>query len=633
MNRTYAGSQELSGRTFRMKTKTWYGVVFAVLTAILLYDIVYPFSNTDTRITAVSGVFDARNWDSDTTPILKLNGLWRYSSGTTEIHSNSIAQDRLVPSPFASEVLATDTKGVYHLQILLPEGSDTRQYALNVESIFSSHSLTVNGETIMSRGIPQTVDEEPFALNKPYIVTIHPRQNRIDIDIVVVNQNASNRQGIIRNVLFGDPTVLSKKFRIKEGVEFSFAILFILVSFVLFLIRSSLPVYRGTVYLACFLFGLGCFILSAAPTHKLIYDILPITGQIAYFIQMRVYYISIISYVFFLFFLDQLFPAKIERIFLRVMGMLGIVLALGILLCSIQFVVAYETVIFSYRILALLGFTLMMVRIFRTDTSYVPYDLILMYFALFIFTTKNVFFYLRFNDESQTTYVELAIAVAVMIQIVLKKYRTVHQEQLKLALAFHNARIKPHFLFNALNSIHDAIYEEPQIAQKLLMAFSQFLRNRFRFTDFSALVPLSEELDILDAYLEIEHDRFRERIQIERQIDKNALDIRVPQLFLQPIVENAIHHGVLKQRRGGIVTIIIRVQADSTLVEVRDTGVGIQPERLTEIFLGTMQDSIGLANIHARLVYLYGKGLDIQSTPGEGTVVRCEIPNLALKSL
>ena len=81
------------------------------------------------------------------------------------------------------------------------------------------------------------------------------------------------------------------------------------------------------------------------------------------------------------------------------------------------------------------------------------------------------------------------------------------------------------------------------------------------------------------------------------------------------------------------MTIIIRVQADSTLVEVRDTGVGIQPERLTEIFLGTMQDSIGLANIHARLVYLYGKGLDIQSTPGEGTVVRCEIPNLALKSL
>ncbi len=246
-----------------MKTKTWYGVVFAVLSAILLYDIVYPFLSTDTSITAVSGVFDARNWDRDTTPVLKLNGVWRYSSGTTEIDSSSIAQDRLVPSPFESELFATDTKGVYHLQILLPNGSDTRQYALNVESIFSSHSLTVNGETIMSRGIPQTVDEAPFALNKPYIVLIQPRQNCIDIDIVVVNENASNRQGIIRNVLFGDPTVLSKKFRIKEGLEFSFAILFLLVSLVLFLIRSSLPVYRGTVYLACFLFGLGCFILSA----------------------------------------------------------------------------------------------------------------------------------------------------------------------------------------------------------------------------------------------------------------------------------------------------------------------------------------------------------------------------------
>jgi sensor histidine kinase YesM len=348
---------------------------------------------------------------------------------------------------------------------------------------------------------------------------------------------------------------------------------------------------------------------------------------------MRVYYISIISYVFFLFFLDQLFPAKIERIFLRVMGILGIVLVLAIVLCSVQFVAAYETVIFSYRILALLGFTLMMVRIFRTDTSYVPYDLILMYFALFIFTTKNVFFYLRFNDESQTTYVELAIAVAVMIQIVLKKYKTVHQEQLKLALAFHNARIKPHFLFNALNSIHDAIYEEPQTAQKLLMAFSQFLRNRFRFTDFSALVPLSEEIDILDAYLEIEHDRFRERILIERRIDQNAVSIRVPQLFLQPIVENAIHHGVLKQRRGGVVTIIIQDQGDSVLVEVRDTGVGMTPERLNEVFRGGNQDSIGIVNIHTRLLYLYGRGLEIESVPGEGTVVRYKIPTEGPKLL
>ena len=626
MNFPLPGSQVLSLRTFRMSYKTWYRVVLTLLTTILIYDIAYTFFTREKEITALGGTFDARTWDSSETPVLKLDGDWLYSSGTTDLLNRSSMVPRRVPAPFVSDVFTADKQGVYHLQILLPTGSDRRQYALNVESIFSAHVLSVNGEVLNNHGISPNDGVASFALNRPYVVMVHPHQNQINLDVLVVNTDQNVSQGIIRNVLIGKPEVLTKQFRQKESIEFAFASLFILVSIVLFLIRSSLPVYRGTVYLGLFLLALGIFILCGAPTHKLIYDVLPFSGHIAYSVQMRLYYLSIVSYVFFLFFIDQIFPAKLGRRFLRVMAIIGIATALIISVASVQFITAHETFIFVYRICVLLGFTVMMFRISRQDTTQAPYDLFLLFYALFIFTCKNLFYYFRFNDGSQTMFLELGIAVAVMIQIVLKKYRMVHQEQLKLALAFHNARIKPHFLFNALNSIHDAIYEEPETAQKLLMAFSQFLRNRFRFTDFNALVPMSEEIDILDAYLEIEHDRFRERIEIVRHIDQSALGLSVPQLFLQPIVENAIHHGVLKQRHGGLVTIIIRTQTDSVLVEVHDTGVGMTPEQITTILSGTKQDSIGIVNIHTRLVYLYGKGLEIQSTPGEGTVVRCEIP-------
>jgi len=140
---------------------------------------------------------------------------------------------------------------------------------------------------------------------------------------------------------------------------------------------------------------------------------------------------------------------------------------------------------------------------------------------------------------------------------------------------------------------------------------------------------LSEEVDILDAYLRIEHDRFRERIQIDRHIDPKALPFLVPQLLLQPLVENAIHHGVLKQRRGGTVTIRVSLNPSSTrlLVEVQDTGVGIAPEHIDAILHGVIQEGVGVLNIHSRLLHLYGQGLEIQSTVGEGTLVRCAIPH------
>jgi two-component sensor histidine kinase len=611
--------------------KLWYIVIMCALALMFVYDVLQAPPEDNPRFTAIAGVIDARRWDMQSVPVLNLSGEWRFSSQNAALNT-PVEQPTYteVPAPFqyrpAGDVSAK--VGLYQLTFRLPPEDKRSTLALRIESIVSAHVVYVDGQLVAQSGLAVDESMQSFPLNRPYVININPRADQLDIAIMVANPGNAAKAGILRPVRIGDAIVLNSNFRFRDYFEFTLASVFLLIAMILILVRRVMPQYRGMVFLACFLAGLALFILTSAPSHKILYSLLPFDGEYAYTTQIRVYYVSIISYVFFLFFMDQHFPRTLDTRYRKVMTITGIACVFVILFGTIEFITTWEIVFFLYRFCVLIGFTFMILRIMKHDSSMVPYDVLLLYFSLFVFSGKNFFYYLQLDNSPQTPYVEVCVAVAVMIHIVLQTYRHAHQEQLKLAMAFHNARIKPHFLFNALNAIHDAIYEEPETAQELLLSFSQFLRNRFRFTDFSALVPLSEEVDILDAYLRIEHDRFRERIQIDRHIDPKALTFLVPQLLLQPLVENAIHHGVLKQRRGGTVTIRVSLNPSSTrlLVEVQDTGVGIAPEHIDAILHGVVQEGVGVLNIHSRLLHLYGQGLEIQSTVGEGTLVRCAIP-------
>lgn len=613
------------------RNKRWYVVIMGALALMFFYDVLQTPPEDDPRFKAVGGAVDARRWDMQQAPVLNISGEWRFSEQNTAIDT---PVDKMgyatVPAPFQYRPKddGSSKVGLYRLMVQLPPVETLAPLALSIENIASAHALYVDGQLIAQSGLAVDDSRNSFPFNRPYVVNIRPRSDQLDIAIIVANPGNVAKVGILRWVRIGDATVLSDDFRFRDNLEFTLASIFLLIALILFLVRRVMPHYRGMVYLACFLAGLALFILSSAPSHKLIYSLLPFDGEYAFLTQVRVYYLSIVSYVFFLFFMNQHFPRILDKQYRIVMTIVGVICVVVALFGSIEFITTWELLFVLYRFCVFIIFSLMIYRIMKHDTSTVPYDVLLLYFSLFVFSAKNFFYYLQLDSSPQTPYVEVCVAVAVMIHIVLQTYRHTHQEQLKLALAFHNARIKPHFLFNALNAIHDAIYEEPETAQELLLSFSQFLRNRFRFTDFSALVPLSEEVDILDAYLRIEHDRFRDRITINRHIDPKALSFLVPQLLLQPLVENAIHHGVLKQRRGGTVTIRISLNpaASRMQVEVQDTGVGIAPEHRDAILHGVVQDGVGVLNIHSRLLHLYGQGLEIHSIVGEGTTVRFIIP-------
>ncbi len=187
------------------------------------------------------------------------------------------------------------------------------------------------------------------------------------------------------------------------------------------------------------------------------------------------------------------------------------------------------------------------------------------------------------------------------------------------------AQINPHFLFNTLNTVSSLIRFNPDLARVVVIKLSNILRRLLRKQE--NFVPLREEITFLDDYLDIEVARFgSEKLRITKRLDEPSLDLFVPAMLLQPIVENAIKHGLSPKLEGG--EIIIRTRhADGRLsIEIEDDGIGMSGERLVT----PDGAGIGIQNVQERLRVLYGDDFlfDIQSRPGLGTHIHIEVPEL-----
>jgi two-component system LytT family sensor kinase len=208
------------------------------------------------------------------------------------------------------------------------------------------------------------------------------------------------------------------------------------------------------------------------------------------------------------------------------------------------------------------------------------------------------------------------------------EHRLQEQEKLLLAAkidALAN-QISPHFLFNTLTSISSLVRTQPDTARMLILKLSGLLRRLMRSTDH--FVTLREELESIDEYLDIEVIRFGPHLKVVKQIAAQTLDVIVPSMILQPLVENSIKHGLQRKVGGGRITIRTAVRDGHTIIEVLDDGVGMTEERLGH----ALGDGIGLSNVNERLRTIYGANchLRLTSVPGEGTCASVAIPELAL---
>src|SRR5688572_22290442 len=204
------------------------------------------------------------------------------------------------------------------------------------------------------------------------------------------------------------------------------------------------------------------------------------------------------------------------------------------------------------------------------------------------------------------------------------------QEQEKLLMAARvealASQINPHFLFNTLTSISSLIRSQPETARMLIVKLSGLLRRLLRSQEH--FVTLREELEAIDEYLDIESIRFGPRLHVEKSIDPASLEIVVPSMLLQPLVENSIKHGLSPKIGEGRITIKSVREKDHVIIDVIDNGVGVGSAHVERVQAG----GIGLRNVNERLKVIYGANYQLQldSVPGQGTCARIVIPELVV---
>jgi two-component system, LytTR family, sensor kinase len=228
----------------------------------------------------------------------------------------------------------------------------------------------------------------------------------------------------------------------------------------------------------------------------------------------------------------------------------------------------------------------------------------------------------RLTPEETRTVGDAASLVSA--ELALAEFEAQSERLARAELHALRAQISPHFVYNALAAIAGYIHSNPEEARELLTEFAEFTRYAFRGR--SPYVTLADELSYVEKYLRLERARFGDRLQVRLQVAPEVLPAVVPMLSLQPLVENAVRHGVERRGRGRVEIVGRDIDADVEL-RVTDDGVGMDGARASEILAGQGK-GVGLMNVQARLQAAFGPayGLEIESALGRGTTVTMTLP-------
>ncbi|MGI1658753.1 MAG: GAF domain-containing sensor histidine kinase [Desulfitobacterium sp.] len=226
--------------------------------------------------------------------------------------------------------------------------------------------------------------------------------------------------------------------------------------------------------------------------------------------------------------------------------------------------------------------------------------------------------------------IRLAIGMAQLLGIQIELAELDHQAKLAAEAQLNalQAQINPHFFFNVLNTIIATSRTSPNRSRRLLIHLAEFFRKALK--SHGTLITLREEMSFVKTYLILEKARFGRKLYFKGEIPEELMDAMVPRLSIQPLVENAVKHGISEKIGNGIVSVKVERRGQELYIDIADDGVGIQPDRLQDVLKPGVGsgNGVGMANVHERLLGYYGEeyGLKIQSQPHVGTTVTMHLP-------
>jgi len=319
----------------------------------------------------------------------------------------------------------------------------------------------------------------------------------------------------------------------------------------------------------------------------------------------------------------SLFPKLKQKWILRlflIVGAVYTVLILFVPLTLFHYYVAYDYIIMACLLYATYLFTVALIKKMQYALP--------LFIANIIFILGITFDVLRGNNVISFPLGEVHgyaylfyLYIASLVSA--KKHVLTDKKRLESQINFLHAQIQPHFLYNTINTIIAYSRTDPEQSRTLLIELSTYLRGKFR-NEQEKFTLLQDELELIKSYLAIEQVRFKERLSVEYDIDEDC-NILIPCLILQPIVENAVKHGLIPKKEGGKLKISVKKEEASVVIRIRDNGVGMDMRKLPDILEGR-EAGIGLNNTNERLKRYYHTEISAESTPGAGTEFTVTIP-------
>lgn len=236
------------------------------------------------------------------------------------------------------------------------------------------------------------------------------------------------------------------------------------------------------------------------------------------------------------------------------------------------------------------------------------------------------------TDQASAGLARAATEVArwMSSQLELAELETSRTALMEAELRALRAQISPHFIYNSLGAIASFVRTDPERARELLLEFADFTRYSFR--QHGEFTTLAEELRSIERYLVLEKARFGDRLRVVTRVAPEVLSVKMPFLSVQPLVENAVRHGLEGKSGDGTVTVIALDAGNECLISIEDDGIGSDPDTVRAALSGRLATpSVGLANVDERMRTVYGNehGIVVETAPGKGTKVTLRVPKFA----
>ncbi|TBL75756.1 sensor histidine kinase [Paenibacillus thalictri] len=516
--------------------------------------------------------------------------------------------------------------GTYRLKVLIRNPDDV--LGLKVRSIRMSHRLFINGKLEGGSGVPTAGIEGNKPGNTPYTAFFKPDAREIEIVIQVSNFEFITG-GIVGSIQLGSHAAVTKLNGIQLGTDIGTVLM--LGMFGAYHLGFYFVGRRERTYFLSGLYMLFLLLEHLLYGEKILQRALPgLPFEWAYKLLDLSEFLS--AAVIILFF---------RRVDTRLMSSrkLAVVLAPILLYIATVLLLPYRVhITFKYACFVYMAFVVcfiigrMIYLYLKSSKASANRKELMLFiggsFSLMVFLVNGSLYSENIVSTDLAGKFGVICFVIFMNILLAVHFSNAHEKTEILSHQLDQAQIKPHFLYNALSSVISFCYTDGVRAAHLLSMLSHYLRYILELDRSQLYVPLYRELELVEAYVEIEKARFGERFDFVLHVDEGLEHRNIPSLCIQPLVENAVRHGLFEKLSYGIVSLsILRNQDGYMEIIIKDDGIGMTPELLHQISKGRgLSGSIGIANIRNRLDLIHGAAWNVSSEVGRGTQVTMRIP-------